>query len=119
MNFSLEKFDELMAQAQDAAAGFDGRGIVNAMQALTAYMDDLIAQANMGGLTEDALQHIRSRLERYQKLCAFLQQTLHNVLMGALQTGGPPCYRGQGRTSYSTPRGGQESHLAPLIRRYC
>lgn len=119
MNFSPEKFDALMAQAEDAAAGFDGKGIVQAMDDLTAYMNDIVAQAAPGIDAQPTLHHMVGRLERYQKLCAFLQHTLHTVLVGALQPGGPPCYGGQHRTSFAAPRGARESHLAPLIRRYC
>lgn len=116
MNFSIEKFDDLMAQAEDAAAGFDGKKLSIAMAALSTYMDAVVAQA----VPQAALlEHMRERLQRYQRLCTFLQQTLHGVLVGALKGANVHCYKPQQYMTLAAPRGGQETHLAPLIRRYC
>jgi len=117
MSFSVEQFDALVAQAEDAAAGFDGPRIAQAIDDLNAFMQNIEHE----GLGDPAqLTYIRERLKRYQGLCAFLQQTLHQVLMGALRQGEPSCYKSQpGRNTLSAPFGANEVHLAPLIRRYC
>ena len=118
MSFSAEKFDALVAQAEDAAARFDGRRIAQAIGALDAYMQDVV----LNSPTHDPqqLNHIRERLKRYQGLCAFLKETLHKALMGALQAGEPACYKNRpGHTSLAASHGAKENHLAPLIRRYC
>jgi hypothetical protein len=117
MSFSVEQFDTLVAQAEDAAAGFDGGRITGAIEDLNAFMQSMVHEANRD---PKQLIYIRERLERYQRLCAFLQETLHQVLMGALRKGEPSCYTSlTGRTALSAPPGANEIHLAPLIRRYC
>lgn len=114
---SADKFDTLIAAAEQAAASFDGKGIERAMAALAAYMDQVQAEAIDDS---DLLQHMRDRLARYQKLCVFLQDTLHRVLVGALSRGEGSCYSNHiGAAPHTSPHSAHQTHTAPLIRRYC
>jgi hypothetical protein len=117
MKASAEQFDTLIAAAEKAAASFDGRGVERAMSELAAFMNRVQIEAVDDG---PLLQHMHDRLARYQKLCQFLQDTLHRVLVGAVNQGEPACYGHHSGGSHPTsPHGAHQLHTAPLIRRYC
>ena len=108
MSAGRTAFDACIVAAEDAASHFDGPRLHQAVWALTQSIEAMQAE---GSFDQQLLEHVRLRLERYQNLCLFLQQTLHQALRDAASAVGPACYvcHGAGR-DYVAP---------PLFRRYC
>lgn len=110
MNTQAAAFDRLLAEAEAAAAAFDGEALSTAIEALAAHVDAMCdpdgghAQAD-----EAALDHMRAGLIRYTRLCAFLQETLHKALLGAVESD---------TARYDLARNRPQPTPAPLFRRY-
>ena len=108
MSAGRTAFDACIVAAEDAASHFDGPRLHQAVLALTQSIEAMQAEAS---LDEKAIMHVRRRLESYQNLCLFLQQTLHRALTGAIDEAQPPRYVCEG-----VPR---DRTAPPLFRRYC
>lgn len=108
MSAGRARFDACVEAAENAASHFDGPKLVEAVTALSQCVEAMQSDA---AIDADTAQHMRRRLERYQGLCLFLQQTLHQALTGAVTQSQSSCYVCDGAA--------RDPAAPPIFRRYC
>ena len=71
----LDGFEDVMARLERATTTFDAASLEAALDELRQWPERL------QGADAGALERVRERLERYQYLCRFLDQTLEEALV--------------------------------------